>query len=408
MMTKRSGWFLAIVLALAVLMAGCGAGPNTEDPDEDVESAPVQTGPSVVSVTGVVVPSEEATLSFTVSGEVAELVVEAGDEVEAGDVIARLDTTLLDLDVAQAEAAVVVAEANLARALAGPSEQEITEQEANIAASSASTGAEAAERDDLFPSDIEIERAEIALQQAFITRLDARIFRDYVEGVEENPDDYSRYERFALPGLIDEAQEDFAIADAEWEIAYERLQDLLDGPDPNELAAANADVGAAAADLAASQARLDELLTLPLPEDIAVSEAAVESARVSLIRAELARDQAVLVSPFSGTISDVFIQASQYVNVGEPIILMADIANLRIETTDLNEIDVARIDVGSEAIITFDALPSVEVEGEVISIAPRVDEGVGVNFKVIIEVGEAMPEGVRWGMTAFVDIVVED
>jgi hypothetical protein len=78
-----------------------------------------------------------------------------------------------------------------------------------------------------------------------------------------------------------------------------------------------------------------------------------------------------------------------------------------IETTDLNEIDVARVQVGDTAIVTFDALPEANVKGIVTRIADKASEGSGVNYTVIIELSE-IPEKLLWDMTAFVDIQVEN
>ncbi|MBE9479143.1 MAG: hypothetical protein IMY80_04185, partial [Chloroflexi bacterium] len=75
-------------------------------------------------------------------------------------------------------------------------------------------------------------------------------------------------------------------------------------------------------------------------------------------------------------------------------------------TTDLNEIDAAQIEIGDFASTTFDALPDIVVEGQVVYIASKSEEGSGVNYKVIIKLNE-VPEKVRWGMTAFVDIEIE-
>ena len=47
------------------------------------------------------------------------------------------------------------------------------------------------------------------------------------------------------------------------------------------------------------------------------------------------------------------------------------------------------------------------VAGTVVQIAPKADEGSGVNYRVIIEL-DNLPEAVRWGMTAFVDIDTEE
>jgi multidrug efflux pump subunit AcrA (membrane-fusion protein) len=79
---------------------------------------------------------------------------------------------------------------------------------------------------------------------------------------------------------------------------------------------------------------------------------------------------------------------------------------LRVETTDLNEIDAAQVEPGSPVTVTFDALVDQVVQGTVISIAPKASEGSGVNYTVVVEL-EELPPALRWGMTAFVDIEVE-
>jgi len=53
--------------------------------------------------------------------------------------------------------------------------------------------------------------------------------------------------------------------------------------------------------------------------------------------------------------------------------------------------------------ITFDALPGAVTQGRVTRIAPRASAGSGVNYTVWIQLDE-VPDGLMWGMTAFVDI----
>ena len=42
-----------------------------------------------------------------------------------------------------------------------------------------------------------------------------------------------------------------------------------------------------------------------------------------------------------------------------------------------------------------------------ISIAPKASEGYGVKYTVVVKLDD-LPEALRWGMTAFVDIEVGD
>ncbi len=114
-----------------------------------------------------------------------------------------------------------------------------------------------------------------------------------------------------------------------------------------------------------------------------------------------------LVAPFTGTTSKINVREGEWVNTGQNAMLLADLSQLQVETTDLNEIDVARIKEGAPAEITFDALPETKIQGVVERIAARSAEGSGVNYTVTISMQDR-PEKLRWGMTAFVDIKVEE
>ncbi len=111
-----------------------------------------------------------------------------------------------------------------------------------------------------------------------------------------------------------------------------------------------------------------------------------------------------MIAPFDGVIAEVPVRTGQYASAGMPIATVGDLAKLQIETTDLNEKDVAGITVGATAKVSFDALPGVQVDGTVIKIAPKSSKTTGVNYTVTIELA-SIPNGLRWGMTALVEIV---
>jgi hypothetical protein len=89
------------------------------------------------------------------------------------------------------------------------------------------------------------------------------------------------------------------------------------------------------------------------------------------------------------------------------LIIFGDTSIMWVETSDLNEVDAARVDTESSVTVSFDALPEIYTQGKIIRMAPMalVDQG-GTNFTTIIEM-ENPPEELRWGMTAFVDIDLE-
>jgi multidrug efflux pump subunit AcrA (membrane-fusion protein) len=89
------------------------------------------------------------------------------------------------------------------------------------------------------------------------------------------------------------------------------------------------------------------------------------------------------------------------------VVILGDLETLQVETTDLRETDVARIDVGQPVDITFDAFPDVLLKGRIASISPKSSsEKGGVNYTTVIKFVE-FDDRLRWGMTAYVNITVK-
>jgi HlyD family secretion protein len=401
---------------LLLLVAACAApaAEGGEEPTGDAATPPEGVSSSVVRATGEVIPETYTFLSFSIPGRVAELLVEEGSVVEEGDVLARLDTTDLDARVAEAETALAVAEARLAESKAGAREEEIQEARDQVAAANARIAEASASRDQLYSAvtEEEILTAEANLREAQQGLLTSQEGYDSIMHYFYNWDSIPHIDELE-PGAatpLDGEQGarrglEYAIENVDATQAV--LNDLLDGPTPASVAAANATIAAAAAQRDASQAYLDLLLAGPMPEDIAVAEAEVGTAEAALAAAQADLEQATLVAPFSGTVTSLDVEVDEWVPGGVDILTLGDLDTLRVETTDLNEIDVALLAVGDTVDVSFDALPSVTETGTVTYIAPKADEGSGVNYRVIVEL-DHLPEAVRWGMTAFVDIDTEE
>jgi HlyD family secretion protein len=197
---------------------------------------------------------------------------------------------------------------------------------------------------------------------------------------------------------INVAEAEFITAQAALLQAQRDLERVLDGPDPGEIALLEAQIEKGYRDFETFSAGPD-------PDDVALAESRITNAEAQLAAAEELLADLELKAPFDGVISAVHVNSSEWVAPGSPVLLIADLNNLQVRTTDLSEIDVAQISLDDTAIVTFDALPELVLEGTVISIAPKADEGSGVNFPVVIELSE-IPPALRWGMTAFVDIDV--
>ena len=110
-----------VVSLLAILLSACGQANSTEAVptvviDAGNSSQPANQQPSSggsVSASAIVVPMQDANLSFTSIGRVTEVNVQVGDKVQAGDVLVQLDTSILEAKVREAEANLTYAQISL-------------------------------------------------------------------------------------------------------------------------------------------------------------------------------------------------------------------------------------------------------------------------------------------------------
>lgn len=139
-------------------------------------------------------------------------------------------------------------------------------------------------------------------------------------------------------------------------------------------------------------------------ERLEAAKADVDRAQAAVDIAKIQLAQAALTAPIDGVIASVDISPAEFVTPGQIVIIMGDLTHFQIETTDLSEKNVSNIKVGQAAIVYIEALDQ-EFGGKVIDIA-HISETVGgdVVFKVTIELDE-QPEGLRWGMSAEIEIV---
>ena len=379
-MTRRM--VIGVVVAVVVLAGGAWVYFNylAPPPEAEIPEEPEGQVTQVVSATGVVVPSRWATLSFSMGGMVEEVLVEEGDQVNEGQLLVRLDDSDLAHAVAQAEVGLAMAQATLGQVEASPRQEELAVAQAGVAAAQAQLSKlrSGATEEEITAARGARETAAMALQQA-------QAAYDEVSWLEE----------------IREMPQALALqrATAEYEIANARYETLVRGALAEDIAMAQAEVDRARASLALlkSGARL---------EDIGVAEAGVAQAELALAQAVSAIDDAALTAPFAGTVGALLVRAGEMVNPGAPAVILGDVGDFKIETTDLNEVDLYLISVGQTVDLTFDALPERSMRGVVRQIAPMASlEQGGTNYKVTIEFEEQNPD-LRWGMTAFVDIFV--
>lgn len=365
---------LVILLLLAISLSACG-GSLTPTP-KPLPTLPAIKVSNKVVAEGKVVPVKGAALSFQVAGTLAEILVNVGERVEAGAVIARLDTKSLELQLAQAEAAYAAAQAKHAQLKRGPTAQDVT------AAQQAVKSAEAAYENLMRPSqnellalksDVEKAKAQVDRAQAAYDRI----------GGDSNPFANMTLERAALQTAWLDYQKAIALYNTRVQPSDAQIQQAL-------------------AALQSAKSNLAKLT--PTTEDLAASEANVNAAKAARDLAADTLARAKLVAPFAGTLVAFDPKVGEQVGVGAPVARLADTTNFQVETTDLTEINIVNIKEGDAAIVSLDALPEVELTGKVARI-----KGFGENkqgdivYTVFIQLDKQDPR-LRWNMTAKVTI----
>jgi multidrug efflux pump subunit AcrA (membrane-fusion protein) len=116
--------------------------------------------------------------------------------------------------------------------------------------------------------------------------------------------------------------------------------------------------------------------------------------------------QTTLTAPFDATVAEVRVSAGEYVQPGQTLLVLANLNQFIIETTDLSERDATRVKVGQSATVYIEAI-NAELPATVIAISPLAKMvGGDVVYKVTLTF-DKQPDGLLWGMTAEVRIVTE-
>ncbi len=166
----------------------------------------------------------------------------------------------------------------------------------------------------------------------------------------------------------------------------------------------NGSLAAAQAAVDQAQANLDQLRAGTSGNALAVAEASVQSAQAALTLAKVTVDEAELHAPFAGSIAQLHAQPGEYVMPGTPVLQLADLTEWEIETTDLTENNIVHVREGNAVSVTFDALPDVELQGQVSRIRPLGENKQGdITYAVTISLAQ-QDTRLYWNMTTAVAI----
>ena len=426
---------------------------------EGLEAQPAVPERCGLSASGFIEARQVSVMS-EVSGRIVALTADEGDQAQAGELLAQLDGELLEAQLAEAEAAVELAKAALARAQVGLPPEEIRRLEALVEkAEVARDGALVAWQDALAirqnPQDLEVQLAEARAQ---VRALDYQVkqtlaMKDAAEIAKDElgqtvtwlrggfdiqvpvPGGGTVSKHIEVPeGKIENAQDELNAVTTQWwqawvgvntaatskEWAQAALSDLLAmRDDPQALQAqvdmawaqhdqARAAVDVARAGLALAKAGASE-------EELAVAEAQVAQASAAYDALATQREKLKLHAPITGRVVERTVEEGETVNPGAPLFTLADLSKVTL-TIYIAEADIARVRVGQPVVVTVDSYPGREFRGEVVHIATEAEftprnvqtkeERVNMVFAVKVEIPNP-DEALKPGMPADAAIEIE-
>jgi len=376
---------ISIILGtLAAPLLSCASESDSESTLE-VEEAVVQRGNLTIDITasGNLALSCTEDLAFEIAGTVEEVLVEEGDTVEEGQVLATLDTSEWEDNLAVLEDKVTTEERGLLQAQINlqTARQNLKNSQDNQAAKELA----------LLNAQISLDQAEYNLSKAEETYTWPE-----VEVAQADVDEAEAYLQYALDNQAENSSDIWnrAVANAQAKLnaAQTRLNAILTGYDTEEVSIKKLQVESAEKALAQAQENLDKVATdVAIKElQIKLNQGRLDDALKALDDAREALDEAIsdrpeITAPFTGFITRVNVEGGDEVKKGTVAVQLADPAKFEADIM-VSEMDILQVKLGGEASVQVDAMQGMSLPAKVTHIPPTATIQAGVvNYKVKVE-----------------------
>ena len=330
----------------------------------------------------------EVRIMSEVSARVEEVTVQEGDTVSPGQVVAHLDPGTLPQEVAEAEAGLAAARAQLADLLAQPLPSQVDVARSQVSQAEAEVRAaritlESARAALAHPTELDnqilLTKSQLSvlahrLDEARALRKAAVVERDYYAS-DMSPQGRKRYAMAVEK--VSAADANIRAVQAEIE-GTRRLLSLLEEIRRNPLALksqvhrAEGQVRLAQAQLEVARKSLALASSPARPEEVAMSRARVAQAKATrdLLLARLTRY--TLSSPQGGTVTSCAVGAGEVVPAGGVVCNIASLDVLDL-IVFVPEEDLGRVRVGQRVDVTVDTYPGRVFPGVVVWISPKAE-----------------------------------
>jgi HlyD family secretion protein len=308
----------------------------------------------------------DAQISFRIAGRMTERLVDEGQSVRAGQVVARLDRTDQELAVGQAEANQAFAQASLAELEAGSRPEEIARAQAQV--EQARFGLAELENgsrvQEVADARAELERAEFAAKTAQAqleqARSDEARFAAMVKSGVVSHREYEVYHTQAQT-----ARSSWDAAQASARRAREQLSLREEGPRQEAIRQARAA-------LEQAQQQFDLVKAGPRKETIDQARAKLDVAGKALLQARQQFEYTQVTAPFDSVVLSKSAEPGEYLNPGSPVVTVGDLEHVWLRAY-VSETDLGKIRLGDPVEVTTDSYPGKTYRGKISFISSQAE-----------------------------------
>ena len=387
MKTKRIFLTLGAVVLIGTGVTFAAGRSQTSTTTAQTQTSTVTraTLSSVIESSGSATPETSITLSFGATGTVDKVNVRAGDQVKKGDVLAEIDTTDLQLAVAQAEQAYVSQQATYSMTV-NPDPAEVAADK--LAVSNAEAAYQLAQQTYKVNSTDSVMLSCVNLDNLKKSYDDAQTaYNNYISDWHVTVNGTA--ELSPQKSQLDRAKSAYEQAVISCNLTKSSVNDT--------------GIKSAYASLVQAKANLDNL-TNPSDRTLKAAAAQLEQVKLALDEARQQLEGARIVAPFDGLVTSVTAVAGG--PSSSAAIKLSDASQYHVDVL-VDETEIGRVQAGQQAKITFDALTGITVTGQVARIDPAgtVSNGV-VNYKVRVNL-DPTDAALRTDMTANVQMILD-
>jgi len=150
---------------------------------------------------------------------------------------------------------------------------------------------------------------------------------------------------------------------------------------------------------------LDKLKQAPDESDIKSKTLAVEQKQRALDAAREALADCIITAPFDGVVAAIDIKTGDEISSGASVATI--ITGNQVASITLNEVDIAKVEAGQKAALSFSAVDGLTITGKVaqVGVMGSVSQGV-VSYEVVIALDEVNPQ-VKSGMSVSAAVITQ-